>query len=272
MESSVYDELMIKTLGSSHIKEGTVYYDEIYEAALIKSLKERGVYKNYRGELGKNSKGTKMCSIASSSRFCFLASKTILKDIDEHEKTDLKNGCCIPHFDGYDSKRNIYYEFKCHEFCERDGSISHSKLTSMDYIPLLKNIFNVDCDNPSTLKFSDLRISIDNDPMINKINFDFKQFLCHIIGLLSIATKENKPTLNYVWITPYEPDNKELNVFISFMKKQIHDIFLKTSELDICTSDDKGKIKDFINFACDIIPANDIPDFVLESIKWYVKN
>ena len=266
MESSLYDELMIKTLGNAHIKDGTVYYDDDYEKALINKLNEYGLFKQYQNELNKNSKGTKMCSIASSSRLCFLASKTIIKEIDEHEKTDIRNGCCNPHFDGFDSKNNVFFEFKCHEFCEIDGNINHTKITSKRYIPLLKSIFNVDCEDPSKLKFSDFGLLIDGDPLITKINFDFKQFLCHIIGLLSIAKKDNKPTLNYVWITPYQPDNKELNDFIEFMENQIDDIFAKTSELEVNTANGKGKIKDFIDFTCDIIPADDIDDFVLESI------
>ena len=136
MESSLYDELMIKTLGNAHIKDGTVYYDDAYESLLKESLKKYGLLERYKGELGRNSKGVKMCSIASSSRFCFLASKTIMREIDEHEKVDVRNGCCNPHFDGYSKRNNTFYEFKCHEFCERDGNISHTKITSMDYIPL----------------------------------------------------------------------------------------------------------------------------------------
>ena len=267
MESSLYDELMVKTLGNAHIKDGTVYYDDAYESSLKESLKKYGLLERYKGELGRNSKGVKMCSIASSSRFCFLASKTIMREIDEHEKVDVRNGCCNPHFDGYSKRNNTFYEFKCHEFCERDGNISHTKITSMDYIPLLKDIFNVDCSDPSKLRFSDLRISMSGDLMINKTNFDFKQFLCHIIGLMSIATKTNKPTLHYVWITPYQPGNRELDDFVSFMDNQIDEIFLKTSELEVSNGKEKGKLKEFINFSCDIIPAVDIDDFVLEGIK-----
>ena len=84
---------------------------------------------------------------------------------------------------------------------------------------------------------------------------------------MSIATKTNKPTLHYVWITPYQPGNRELDDFVSFMDKQIDEIFLKTSELEVSNGKEKGKLKEFINFSCDIIPAVDIDDFVLEGIK-----
>ena len=262
MKSNKYDQLMIKTLGDSHIKKGTVYYDGDYENALKKELKKYGLLEKYKGELTQNSKGTKMCSIASSSRLCFLASRSIIRGKVELERTDIKNGCCNPHFDAYSNYGNEFFEFKCHELC----SEKHSKLTSMKYIPLLKEVFGIECSDPKELKFSDFGLRIDNDPYINEINFDFKQFICHIFGLLSIAKKTKKTKLTYIWITPYDPKNTELNDFIDFINNQIDNVFEQVSELTVHTKSESGKLREFIEFNCEIVSADDIPDFVLESI------
>lgn len=261
MDSNQYDKLMVETLGSNHIKSGTVYYDDAYEKGLIKCLMEYGLSKKYEGELTKNSQGTKMCSIASSSRFCFLASKTIMKEIDEHEKVDVKNGCCHPHYDGYSSKNNTYYEFKCHEFC----SESHDELSN-SYKPLLLKHFGIAIDDTTKLRFSDFHINLEGNPLINKTNFDFKQLICHILGLLSVTTKANKPRLQYVWIVPSQNDSKELNAFISMVETQVKSIFEQISKINVSTQNEKGLLCDFISFGFDIIPATDIEDFVLKSI------
>jgi len=226
----------------------------------------------YKGELKeviKNDplKRIKMCSIASSSRFCYLASKTLFK-ITKVEVTDLVNECCKPHYDGWsaydpgDKRKNVYYEFKCHEFC----STSHDELSN-SYKSLLKKHFNIEVEDTRELKFSDFGLAIPNDPYINKINFDFKQFLCHILGLLTIATKNDKPTLHYVWVVPYCPDSKELDDFIDLVDGQIDSIFDQMSDVDISTDSEKGKLGEFIHFSCEIIPANSIDDFVLENIE-----
>ena len=262
MTTNEYDHILVRTLGNKHIKDGTVYYDHAYTNALMKRLEKENLIDTYSKELKHNSQGVKMCSIASSSRFCYLTSHTILTDMDELEKTDVRNGCCHPNFDGYDSKSGTFYEFKCHEFC----STSHDKLTSLNYLPLLKDIFGIDCHNPKELRFSDFGLVIKDDPLINAINFDFKQFLCHIIGLLSVAEKRNPPKLNYVWVVPREPDNEELNRFVDYIKGQIEDVFKQAGAMDVFVRGEKGKLREFVTFALGIVPANDIHDFVLEEV------
>ena len=184
MKSEAYDKLLLETIGNNHIKNGTVYYDNTYYIQLVKKLAEDGILNKYCGELSSNSQGVKMCSIASSSRFCYLLSKGKYKEIDEYEKTDIKNGCCRPHYDGYSAKNHTFFEFKCHELCNE----SHHTLSD-SYKPLLKNIFGIDSNDLTTLKFSDFALLIEGNPSIYRINFDFKQFICHILGILSIASK-----------------------------------------------------------------------------------
>ena len=263
MDSSKFDRLMLDTIGKTHIKGQTVYYDEEYYLNLVKHLAKDYVLNKYCAELTTNSQGVKMCSIASSSRFCYLSSKDLFDDIDELEKTNIKNGCCRPHYDGYSEKNRVFYEFKSHEFCTK----SHSSL-STSYIDLLKDIFGIHTKTPSELRFSDFKMSIENDPSIYKLNFDFKQFLCHVFGLLSIVTKDQKATLKYVWIVPDLPNNEELNSFVNMIRhEQIDKIFNQFSNLTINHKDEKVKIKDLICFEFELVPAWKIKDPILEELS-----
>ena len=266
MKSGQYDQLMIQCLGYSYLKKGTVYYGDDYLQSLRLHLQEDGLLEAYKNELSEVTKNDplgriKMCSIASSSRLCYLASKTIILEIDEHEKTDVKNGCCAPHFDAYSSETFTFYEFKCHEFCQE----SHDVLVN-SYKPLLESLFNISCEDTTELRFLDFGVEMPNNPLINKIRFDFKQFICHIIGLLSIASKTRKPTLQYVWVIPDVPLNEDLQKFVADMKSQIDSIFFQIGNLKTNTGKEEGLLKEFISFELRTVPATSIPDFVLADL------
>ena len=264
MNSKEYDQFILEIIGNKHIKEGTVYYDKDYLLSLVISLVNDDLLGKYAGELMENSQGIKMCSIASSSRLCYLASKELYKDIKEVEKTDIKNGCCHPHYDGYTSSLNafIFYEFKCHELC--DGA-SHAKL-SKSYMPLLKEYFDIEIDNLAFLKFSDFGFDYNNNGTIYDINFDTKQFICHILGILSQATQENKALLKYVWIIPGYGINPDLDRFIERIKEQIKIVFDGFSLTKVKYNGNILNLSDLIVFDLDVVPITNIKDFILESI------
>lgn len=262
MKSSEYDLLMVKSLGEKHLKPSTVYYDDAYFGSLKNFLEKDGVLKEYAGELTANSKGIKMCSIASSSRFCYLSSKTIYKDITHHEKKDIKNDCCRPHYDGYSSKTNTYYEFKCHEFCDDS---SHNRL-STSYTRLLKSVYDI-TEDPNQLRFSHFGMKISDDPSIYEINFDFKQFLCHVFGILAAPKHPVKPSLKYVWVVPDVSSDKHLQDFIKFIRDEINSIFSEFRNVEANYNGAKSKIDSLIDFSLDVVPCSKIPDFVLNSLK-----
>ncbi len=262
MESNRYDRLMLDYLGDAHIETGTVYYDAAYFRALVLRLLDDKVLSKYANELKANSQGPKMCSIASSARLCYLASKTVYPGISEHEKTDVKNGICHPHYDGYDGKDNVFYEFKCHELC----STSHDKLTK-SYAPLLKEVYGIEAKDPADLTFADFGIKSVKGS-IYKINFDFKQFLCHVFGILSIIREgTKKPRLQYVWVVPKKSKDEELQAFIEEMKEMIGGIFAEFGEIMVSHEGRKRKIGDLVDFGLDVLDAKEIDDFLLKSIE-----
>ena len=261
MDSSKYDNYLLKILGDKHIKKGTVYYDNEYLLELLKNLIKDDLFGVYHGELSTNSKGVKMTSIGSSSRFCYLASKGLYADITEHEKTDVKNDCCHPHYDGYARSTNTFYEFKCHELCDNS---THSKL-SESYVPLLHQYFTIDT-HPHKLRFSDFGIEYKDNPSIYNINFDVKQFICHILGILTVATPDNRAALKYVWVIPGKNINKELDDFIHDVEKQIKGVFDGFNKVEVKVLGNKYLLEELIKFELDVVEAKTINDFVLNNI------
>mgnify|MGYP006873029024 CR=1 FL=1 len=264
MNSSHYDRLMVETLGNTHLKPSSVYYDEAYEKALFAQLGKDSLLKTFEKELKRNSQGVKMCSIASSSRLGYLASKK-LYPLTHYEKNDLRLGCCAPNYDGYDANKEIFYEFKCHEFCKQ----THGDRLTNSYIPLLEQVYGIKNSDPKSLRFSDFKMEVDGDPSIYEINFDFKQFLCHIFGILSLdqRTLRLKPTLKYVIFVPKSPFDEELRLFITeILRDQIQSLFRQFRLLPVTAPCGYGIIDDFLDLLVDIVPADAVNDFILKSL------
>ena len=264
---------MLACIDDNHVKKGTVYYDKTYFLALVSHLYDEQLLGKFHGELKPNSQGPKMCSIASSSRLCYLATKSVKKyqDVDEYEKTDVYNGICHPHYDAYSSKTNTFYEFKCHEMC--DGVSHGGEKLSDKYSSLLNEYFDVPIDiKPADLRFSDLDIEFEDNPSIYSLNFNLKQFICHILGLLSIASKNNKLTLQYVWVVPSATENmsisdkEELKEYLERIEKQIRKIFDLFNNKKVNLAGNKITLNELIKIELDILPADEINDFILNNI------
>lgn len=265
MDSNTYDKYLFNSLTSTkHIKEKTVYYDKEYLKQLLISLADNDCVDKYLIELSKNSKGTKMCSVGSSSRLCYLSAITKRIDIDELEKTDLYNDCCFPHYDGYNKTTNTFYEFKCHELC----SEKHSKKLSNKYANLLNQYFGISVSKPLTeLVFQDFGdFGNYNNKSIFDINFDFKQFLCHVLGILGQIDNPKKPTLEYVWIIPSKQDENDLQEFIEKVEEEIRFMFKCFSEIKINYRGSKRDIGTIVNFELTKIDIATIKDPFLENL------
>lgn len=172
-------------------------------------------------------KRVKICSVASSARLAFLKFRS--NENIEFEKV-LDNQGCKPHLDAYDSSVNEYYECKCHEIVK-----PHPILLSKDpYERLIKDIFDVtglktdDKDNTKiVLSYDKFGIDETKFPKNRKVKylptgtyFDFKQFVCHVIGLVGDPTVKEKPTLHYVF---FLPDDEYMNGVV----KQWEDTFVE---------------------------------------------
>lgn len=258
MDSKRYDKYLIQSIGTTHIKPGTSYYDDDYEQALTSLLKRSGCLSRYGRELSKKTKEVRMCSVGSSARLCFLASKTDQYGITEVEKC-VSNGVCRPHFDAYDANTKTYYEFKCHELCRG----SHSKLTSMEYIPLLKKYFNIECDDPTKLQYSDFGFKERGSRWIHQGHFDFKQLICHIIGLLGMASKDNPISLKYVWVVPCSCLDDGLKAFVTDVEKESKDILDQMARLQTCL----GRLGDLIHLTFETKPIVEIDDPIIDELR-----
>ena len=184
-----------------------VYFGKKYCERLIEKLNEAKVYDKFKNEItkcyGENNTKVKMCSVASSSRWCFL------KFVDNNyifEKVLTDDDVCKPHLDAYDRYNNVYYECKCHEIVG-----SHSVSFSEKYKGLLNVVFKVNKkprNGKIVLDFKDLHFACGSEKLKDfKCGkyFDFKQFICHIIGILKVKNCKTKPTLQYVF---FKPDSK----------------------------------------------------------------
>lgn len=130
-QKTLFDQLILESIDKSktHIKPETVYYDDDYYNQLVLELKERQLYKNYaKRELKETSKGSdkiKMCSVASSSRLCFLY---FIKDNMVTMEVSLNTGTSgNAQLDA--AKDTVFYECKCHEiFDNHDTDKNHLRL------------------------------------------------------------------------------------------------------------------------------------------------
>ena len=184
------------------------------------------------GELAKKSSRyglipPKMASVASSSRFCYIAlrdgTEVLLpdrvlttNDVEfEKECKIFDNSSTSPQLDAYisDDICDIYVEVKCHEIFD-----SHKPMFKAKYWPLFK-------ENPSFCAVANKR-DIDEECFQLPLNifditkestrFDIKQFICHLFG---IAKQNNgkKSKLVYLFFKPTSNDAQT--------SKQIDEVF-----------------------------------------------
>lgn len=121
----------------------------------------------------------KMASVASSSRFCYLALRDGYKQFNNSEDIIFEHSCRIKgvnvtaNLDAYIPKANIYFEVKCHEIFSQ-----HSIYLKKSYWNLLygqENDFGFSyakCPDLDEFKIELCNFDIER----TKIRFDIKQF------------------------------------------------------------------------------------------------
>lgn len=244
-----FDLLILNSINNKHIIPGTVYYDNSYLEKLEYELQKRKLLEKFKKrELqGKNGK-IKMCSVASSSRLCFLYFANKENITFEYElKTGTRGKAQLDAV----YKDDIFYECKCHEIFD-----DHDYLKPA-YKNNLKKYFDISLSNTNKdyceLFLQDFKISYPEKKSIYDLHFDFKQFLCHLFGLAN----HNGGTLQYIFFTPskqtidknikcqklYEELDKEIKMIWSskVIKKMIKDnsiILPKPSMINITSIDD----------------------------------
>lgn len=147
----------------------------------------------------------KMASVASSSRFCYLALRDGYKQFNNSEDIIFEHSCRIKginataNLDAYIPKANIYFEVKCHEIFSQ-----HSIYLKKSYWNLLygqENDFGFSyakCPDIDEFKIELCNFGIAK----TKIRFDIKQFLCHLWGIASQKDKDVQAKLVYLFFKP----------------------------------------------------------------------
>ena len=237
MELSVEYDLAIKNSIKTKEKytQNDVYFNDLYRENLINSMTEKQK-ENFKNEYNKYyGDRCKMCSVASSSRLCYLYFKD---DPDTQFEVAINNGNgCNPHLD---AKDHDYYECKCHEIVK-----NHDIHLSYDvYSKLLKEIFNIEefevDDKGIKLNYEMFGIKDAKLP-IGKY-FDFKQFICHVIGLLTLKDYPNYLGLQYIFFVPSQEQlkSKKLKDWYKTFKDFIDDLFEKFQTLKVFGRCDLG--------------------------------
>ena len=184
----------------------------------------------------------KMASVASSSRFCYLALRDGGDGFGCNGAVEFEKGCEIkgirgnaPQLDAFFSESEIYIEAKCHEIFDK-----HTIVMSEKYRDLIcdeENGFGLGvciCADGKNFEISPSSLGIDKDSTI----FDIKQFLCHLMGIACEKAPDDTAKLVYLFFKPKTKDEKvqaEIDMLFENLKCEIETLF----ECD--------KIKNFIS-------------------------
>ena len=188
-----FDALILQSVSNQYIQPNSFFYNRIYEEKLRKELSSRNLLEKFEErELKEVSPGkVKMCSVASSSRLCFLyfANKTNT-EFECSLGTGTRGIAQLDAFDGLN-----YYECKCHEiFDKHDNYLRAAYKANLEkYLGL--NKINIE-GNIINLSLKELEIN--DNSSIYSWHFDVKQFLCHLFGI----AKKGGGNLQYIFFTP----------------------------------------------------------------------
>ncbi len=251
-----FDLLILNSINNKHIIPETVYYDNFYLEKLENELQKRNLLEKFqKRELkGKNGK-IKMCSVASSSRLCFLYFANKENITFEYELNTGTRGKA--QLDAA-YKDEIFYECKCHEVFDK-----HEHL-SLAYKKNLKKYFGINITNNNKdyceLFLQDFMIPYPEKKSIYDLHFDFKQFLCHLFGLAN----HNGGTLQYNFFTPSQ---KIIDQNIQCQK--LYEVLYKEFEMIWSSKVIKKMIKDnnIILPKPNMIDISKINDFILKQLK-----
>jgi len=174
----------------------------------------------------------KMASVASSSRFCYLALRNGAEGIGGSGTVKFEYECRIngvtgtaPQLDAYVPNENIYVEAKCHEIF--DSHKIEMKEKYWDSIYGEKNDFGFEVIENNWDETFKIPLSVFG---INKSNsmFDIKQFLCHLLGISSQKKENDSATLVYLFFKPKtknDIDQKEIDKVFDDLQEEIITVF-----------------------------------------------
>lgn len=176
----------------------------------------------------------KMASVASSSRFCYLAlrngvdtnilGKTFTKNDVEFEKECriFETSKTAPQLDAYikDEECDIFIEAKCHEIFD-----CHKPMFRSAYWDYFKNDASLKDLAPGKEKpAEEFNVSLDLFDIDKKsARFDVKQFVCHLLGIKE-HQKGKKAKLVYMFFKPVTEDEETAQMINSVFEELIEEI------------------------------------------------
>ncbi len=188
----------------------------------------------------------KMASVASSSRFCYLALRDGLKKRDKLNYSgtvDFEHECKIsitditgtaPQLDAFIEciNEDVYFETKCQEIFN-----SHYIKMSKQYKKILETEFGLSVQEEKDNKIIISRgcFAID-DTTRQRLMFDIKQLLCHLLGIASENKKRNKSaTLVYMFFKPKSTKfHDQIDETFKILQDQISHIFMSDPIKKFC--------------------------------------
>ncbi|MBQ8683022.1 MAG: hypothetical protein IJ518_00715 [Clostridia bacterium] len=174
----------------------------------------------------------KMASVASSSRFCYLALRDGASGLGGGSRVQFEHACRIqgifgtaPQLDAYIPDKNIYVEAKCHEIFDLHTIKMATKY--WDYLYGRGNDFGLPVlERPDTDTFviPAAVFGIDKSHTL----FDIKQFLCHLLGIASQKHRAEEASLVYLFFKPKtqtEDSRKEIDEVFLRLQQEITALF-----------------------------------------------
>ena len=149
----------------------------------------------------------KMASVASSSRFCYLALRKGAQGLGSDGDVVFEHSCRIdkirggtpPQMDAYIEKDNIFVEVKCHEiFDAHDIKLSHQY---RQFLFARDNDFGfapVSNEDGAPIVLSRTAFGLKEEQTM----LDIKQLICHLLGIQSHKAADEKATLVYLFFKP----------------------------------------------------------------------
>ena len=175
----------------------------------------------------------KMASVASSSRFCYLALRDGAGvDLIGGNKVQFEYECEIsdidaatyPQLDAFIEDNNTFVEAKCHEIFDH-----HKIIMSKKYMEYLSEDFEIDLEG--MIVDDKIIIPLSQFGIFEKVSrFDIKQLLCHLIGISSKKKKLglDNVKLTYLFFKPKTSDgkiNQQIEEIFADLESEIKQIF-----------------------------------------------
>lgn len=199
----------------------------------IVQLLDKNILQSLLKGKGSEIKSGKFFSVASSCRYAIAnftkkCNKKLvpIQNFSDRkcEKIDFEHECIIPGIKGTAPQidvfidchdMQIYFEVKCHEIFDTSEHKNSLKKLSQQY--RTNRIFGIfpGINQSESLSLEDFGIAV------NSYHFDFKQFLCHLMGIISNKSSNKATLFYYLFYKPTDIENAYLKEIYDNLENEI---------------------------------------------------